>query len=88
LLGQLIAAQFYQVSADNPALLGGAAALLTAIALMACLLPGRRAALVDPVQALRSDGRELTAEDAERAEELNDRDAATNNCKQCSRTHV
>src|SRR5256714_1587355 len=54
-LGRLIAAQLYQVSAHNPVLLGGAAVLLTATALMACLLPARRAALVDPVQALRSE---------------------------------
>jgi predicted permease len=54
-LGRLIAAQLYQVSAHNPALLGGAAILLTATALLACLLPARRAALVDPVQALRSE---------------------------------
>jgi predicted permease len=53
-LGRLIAAQLYQVSAYNPALLGGAAMLLGATALMACLLPARRAALVDPVQALRT----------------------------------
>src|SRR5437764_996764 len=54
-LGRLIAAQLYQVSAHNPVLLGGAAVLLTATALMACLLPARRAALVDPVEALRSE---------------------------------
>jgi len=54
-LGRLIAAQLYQVSAHNPVLLGGAAVLLTVTALMACLLPARRAALVDPVQALRSE---------------------------------
>jgi len=54
-LGRLIAAQLYQVSAHNPVLLGGAAVLLTATALIACLLPARRAALVDPVQALRSE---------------------------------
>jgi predicted permease len=54
-LGRLIAAQLYQVSAHNPALLGGATVLLAAIALLACLLPARRAALVDPVQALRTE---------------------------------
>jgi predicted permease len=54
-LGRLIASQLYQVSAHNPALLGGATMLLAAIALLACLLPARRAALVDPVQALRTE---------------------------------
>jgi putative ABC transport system permease protein len=54
-LGRLIAAQLYQVSAHNPALLSAATALLAGIALLACLLPARRAALVDPVQALRTE---------------------------------
>jgi predicted permease len=54
-LGRLIASQLYQVSAHNPALLGGATVLLAAIALLACLLPARRAALVDPIQALRTE---------------------------------
>ncbi len=54
-LGRLIASQLYEVSAHNPALLGGATILLAAIALLACLLPARRAALVDPVQALRAE---------------------------------
>jgi len=54
-LGRLIATQLYQVSAYNPALLGGATVLLAVIALLACLLPARRAALVDPVQALRTE---------------------------------
>jgi predicted permease len=54
-LGRLITSQLYQVSANNPALLGGATVLLAAIALVACLLPARRAALVDPIQALRSE---------------------------------
>ena len=52
-LGRLIASQLFEVSAHNPALLGGATVLLAAIALLACLLPARRATLVDPVQALR-----------------------------------
>ena len=54
-LGRLIASQLFEVSAHNPALLGGATVLLAAIALLACLLPARRAALVDPVQALRTE---------------------------------
>jgi predicted permease len=54
-LGRLIAAQLYQTSAYSPALLGGAAILLAVTALIACLLPARRAALVDPVQALRTE---------------------------------
>src|SRR5438045_5798885 len=44
-LGRLITAQLYQVSAHNPALLGGATILLAATALLACLLPARRATL-------------------------------------------
>ncbi len=54
-LGRLITSQLYQVSAHNPALLGGATVLLAAIALVACLLPARRATLVDPIQALRTE---------------------------------
>jgi ABC-type antimicrobial peptide transport system permease subunit len=54
-LGRLIAAQLYQTSAHNPALLGGATILLAATALLACLLPARRAALINPIQALRSE---------------------------------
>ena len=54
-LGRLIAAQLYQVSAHNPLLLACAAALLAAIALLACLLPARRATHVNPVQALRAE---------------------------------
>jgi predicted permease len=54
-LGRLISSQLFEVSAHNPALLGGATILLAATALFACLLPARRAALVDPVQALRTE---------------------------------
>jgi putative ABC transport system permease protein len=52
-IGRLIASQLYEVSAHNPALLAGSTVLLAAIALVACLLPARRAAHVDPIQALR-----------------------------------
>jgi ABC-type antimicrobial peptide transport system permease subunit len=51
----LIASQLYQVSAHNPALLAGATILLATIALIACLLPARRATHVDPIQALRAE---------------------------------
>jgi putative ABC transport system permease protein len=54
-LGRLMAAQLYQVSAHNPLLLLAAATLLAITALLACLLPARRAAHVNPVQALRAE---------------------------------
>ncbi len=54
-LGRLLASQLFEVSAHNPALLGGAAILLAATALFACLLPARRASMLDPVQALRTE---------------------------------
>jgi putative ABC transport system permease protein len=54
-LGRLIASQLYEVSAHSPALLAIATILLATIALIACLLPARRATLVDPIQALRTE---------------------------------
>ena len=54
-LGRLVAAQLYQVSAHNPLLLMAAAMLLLLTALLACLLPARRATHVNPVQALRAE---------------------------------
>src|SRR5882724_8707711 len=54
-VGRLIASQLYQVSACDPVLLGGATILLAATALIACLLPARRATHVDPITALRAE---------------------------------
>jgi predicted permease len=54
-LGRLIASQLYDVSAHNPALLAGSTLLLATTALIACLLPARRATQVDPIQALRAE---------------------------------
>jgi predicted permease len=54
-LGRLIAAQLYQVSAFNPLLLAGTAAILALAAVLACLFPARRATHLNPVEALRAE---------------------------------
>jgi predicted permease len=54
-LGRLLTSQLYEVSAHNPALLAASTVLLAAIALIACLVPARRAAQVNPIQALRAE---------------------------------
>src|SRR3954471_1084598 len=54
-LGKLVATQLYETSAHNPALLAATTVMLAAVALLACLLPARRASLVNPIQALRTE---------------------------------
>jgi putative ABC transport system permease protein len=51
--GRLLTAFLFGVSPADPWAIGGAALLLTAVALPACLAPARRAARVNPVEALR-----------------------------------
>lgn len=53
--GRLLAAQLYQISPHNPVLLALTAAGLAIAALLACLIPARRATLIDPIQALRTE---------------------------------
>ena len=53
--GRLLASQLYGVKSHDPAILGLAAAALTACALVAAFVPARRAASIDPVQALRTE---------------------------------
>ncbi len=52
-VGRLLTTQLYQVSAYNPLLLMGTALILALAALVACLVPARRASLVNPIEALR-----------------------------------
>ncbi len=54
-VGRLLTAQLYQISPHNPLLLGATAIVLAFAALLACLIPARRATLVDPIEALRTE---------------------------------
>lgn len=54
-LGRFIASQLYGVGASDPRVLGLAALALTAVALVACLIPTLRAARVPPMAALRDE---------------------------------
>src|SRR5205085_11953539 len=53
--GHFIAAQLYQISPHNPLLIAVTAAALAVAALLACLIPARRATRVDPIVALRAE---------------------------------
>jgi len=52
-LGRVAAAQWAEVNSRDPLLLIGSAVVLMAAAMLACMLPARRAAKTEPVVALR-----------------------------------
>jgi ABC-type antimicrobial peptide transport system permease subunit len=53
--GYLMASQLFGVTPWNPLLLAGATVLLGLAALVAAVIPARRAASIDPMEALRSE---------------------------------
>jgi predicted permease len=53
--GRLLAHQLYGVKGHDPLILGSAALVLAACALLAGFVPARRAASIDPMQALRTE---------------------------------
>jgi putative ABC transport system permease protein len=52
-LTRFISSELWEVQATDPATFAGVSLLLIAVALLACLVPTRRAARVDPTIALR-----------------------------------
>jgi putative ABC transport system permease protein len=52
-LGRVLSSQLFGVSAEDPVTYVAVSLLLGCAALMACYVPARRAARVDPVVALR-----------------------------------
>jgi putative ABC transport system permease protein len=54
-LTRALRSMLYGVSATNPIVFGAVAALLAAVAAIACYVPARRTARVDPVVALKSE---------------------------------
>ena len=54
-LSRLTAKLLFGVSPSDPATYAGVAAIIAAVALIACMVPARRAMMVDPLTAIRGD---------------------------------
>jgi putative ABC transport system permease protein len=54
-LARMLRSEVFQVPATDPLALGGVLGVLAAAAFLACLLPARRAARLDPMAAMRQD---------------------------------
>jgi putative ABC transport system permease protein len=54
-IARLLSVILFQVEPRDPVIFSGVAAVLVAVGMLACLVPARRATLVDPLVALRTD---------------------------------
>ena len=54
-VARLLSSILFQVEPRDPVIFSGVAAVLVAVGMLACLVPARRATLVDPLVALRAD---------------------------------
>ncbi|MDD2763618.1 MAG: ABC transporter permease [Opitutaceae bacterium] len=55
LVGRAMSGLLFDIAPANPLVLAGTAVLLGTVVLLACLLPARRAARIDPIVALRAE---------------------------------
>jgi len=54
-IARLLGVILFQVQPRDPVIFSGVAAVLVGVGMLACLVPARRATLVDPLVALRAD---------------------------------
>jgi predicted permease len=52
---RVVGSLLFEVNPSNPAIVAGAVGVLLAVGVLACLLPARRAAAIDPMRALRAE---------------------------------